>query len=231
MKNPLARATACPECGRRVCSVLRRICAFLGGRVQTHCLYCGCPCDTPLPIYITMLAAGAAGACGALARGGDIRDAIVWLGLGYGLTGIPMMVLFPLRARAGTRAVQPLIRLRRPFDYQADDVWHAAQNVLRRRRYHYQVLAADPVRRELEIRRKAKWTEGLFRQCIQPPYRILVQVEPAEEGGARMVVQLPRGRVEDDLPRAGTELKELCDMIQEELEGYRCPKAGRGRDT
>ena len=56
MRSPLVRATACPECGRRVCSVLRRICAFLGGRVQTHCPYCGCPCDTPLSVYIVMLA-------------------------------------------------------------------------------------------------------------------------------------------------------------------------------
>ena len=41
-----------------------------------------------------------------------------------------------------------------------------------------------------------------------------------------VLLQIPRGRVEDDLPAAGTELREICGLIQEELERYCNPPAG-----
>ena len=223
MRSPLVRATACPECGRRVCSLMRRINAFQAGKERTNCPYCGCPCHTPLPLYAVMLIVGAIAGYPVWRAGGGGESIVAVFLVGYMLAGIPLMVLFPLRARAGTRAVQPLVRIKRPFDYQADDVWHAARNVLRRCKADYQVLSAAPRRLELRIRRKSDGD--------RPARVFLAAVESAGDGGCRMVIQVPREREESDLWDMGSELEQVCQLTQEELERYSYPKTGPGGHT
>ena len=99
MRSPLARATACPECGRPVCGVLRRTFAFLRNREKTNCPYCGCPCYTPLPLYGVMLAVGAACAYPVWRIGGGWGQIVEFFLLGYVLAGVPLMELVPFRAR------------------------------------------------------------------------------------------------------------------------------------
>ena len=101
MRSPLARATACPECGRPVCGVLRRTFAFLRNREKANCPYCGCPCYTPLPLYGVILAVGAACAYPVWRIGGGWGQIVEFFLLGYVLAGVPLMALVPFRARGG----------------------------------------------------------------------------------------------------------------------------------
>ena len=223
MRSPLVRATACPECGRPVCGVLRRTFAFLRNREKANCPYCGCPCYTPLPLYGVILAVGAACAYPVWRIGGGWGQIVEFFLLGYVLAGVPLMALVPFRARGGVRAIQPLVRIKRPFDYRADDVWHAARNVLRRSKEDNEVLSADRQRLELSIKRK---TRSDRMDCC-----FWLSVEPAESGGDRMVVCPARGYDEEDLRGAGDELEQVCLLTEEELERFSRPRIGPGGHT
>lgn len=129
----------------------------------------------------------------------------------------------PVPGQGGVRAIQPLVRIKRPFDYRADDVWHAARNVLRRSKEDYEVLSADRQRLELSIKRKTR--SDRMACCFW------LSVEPAESGGCRMVVYPARGYDEEDLRDAGDELEQVCLLTEEELERFSRPRIGPGGHT
>ena len=102
-------------------------------------------------------------------------------------------------------------------------MWHAARNVLRRSKEDYEVLSADRQRLELSIKRK---TRSDRMDCC-----FWLSVEPAENGGCRMVVCPARGYDEEDLRGAGDELEQVCLLTEEELERFSRPRIGPGGHT
>lgn len=227
LEQIIAGGTNCPQCGADVSSVTGR----LFGRHHI-CPACGCPCMTPGWVYLAALAAGAA--CSLLYAwigGWQTEGETVLAGLSIGFlsyvgVGTVLMALVPFRVQEGAEWGTPDSPTMRLFGYAPEDVYHAADNALRRAE-NYQVTDRDP--EELIL-----WGEvsgnGLTRARWQrtiPSKYFSLRMEGMSTGGCRMTAVMTAKVGGLERWQRESELDRIAGLIQAELEHFQYPVSGQ----
>lgn len=151
----LARATRCPECGERACSLAVR--SLDSAKMNlTYCAHCGCPCKTPPPVFVAALIGGGFVECVAalldwLPVG---RGAILPFFLGSTVFDALLLWLIPFRRVPGeAKNVWGKADVKKGYPYPTERVFRAARDYYGSA-YGFEIEGADEERFILWVRQE-----------------------------------------------------------------------------